>query len=97
MKTILTTAAAMVLAGCVTVSATDQPQVAGAGSCSNEGLAQFTGRQASQQLGAEMLRVSGARTLQWINPGEMVTMDFRADRLRVHLTQQGQVERAICG
>ena len=44
-----------------------------------------------------MQRVSGARILQWVGHGMMVTMEFSPDRLRVYLTADNRVERANCG
>lgn len=44
-----------------------------------------------------MIAVSGARTLQWVAAGSMVTMDFRADRVRVYLDEQNRVQRVSCG
>jgi hypothetical protein len=65
--------------------------------CRGEALGQFTGRPATQELGAEMLRVSGARIIRWVAHGMMITMDFSAERLTVHLTPDNRVERASCG
>ncbi len=65
--------------------------------CSNDGLDRFVGRQASQELGAEMVRTSGARTLRWVPPGTMVTMEFSPERLTVHLDEAGRVQSARCG
>jgi len=65
--------------------------------CNGEGLGRFIGQPATQALGAEMLRVSGARTIRWVAHGMMVTMDFSPQRLTVFLTQDGRVERANCG
>ena len=65
--------------------------------CSGESLGQFAGRPATQELGAEMLRVSGARIIRWVAHGMMVTMDFSPERLTVHLTPDNRVERATCG
>ena len=65
--------------------------------CRTEGLAAFAGREATSDVGAEILRVSGARTLQWVQPGMMVTMEFRADRVRVWLAPGNRIERAACG
>ena len=67
------------------------------GTCNGAGLAGFIGQPASQQLGADMLRVSGARTIRWVAHGMMVTMDFSPQRLTVQLTADGRVERANCG
>jgi hypothetical protein len=88
-------AAALVLGGCVSVAA-QEPAVLD-GECRNEPLAQFAGQEASQQLGADILRASGAKALQWINPGQAVTMDFRSERVRVTLDASGRVESARCG
>ena len=81
------------LAACATSPA---PPASG-GACRNDDLAQFAGRPASQALGAEMQRVSGARVLQWVADGMMVTMDFSPERLRVFLTADNRVERVSCG
>lgn len=37
------------------------------GTCNAEGLARFAGQPATQELGAEMLRVSGARIIRWVS------------------------------
>ena len=89
-------APALLLCACVSVGA-EEPAMMGEGECRNESLGQFVGQQATQQLGADILRVSGAKLLQWINPGQMVTMDFRSDRVRVTLDANGKVEAARCG
>lgn len=84
------------LAACAAVAAQESP-VVGAGECRNEGLERFTGEPATAEVAAEMMRVSGARALQWIAQGTMVTMEFRADRLRVNLDASNRIERARCG
>jgi hypothetical protein len=65
--------------------------------CRGESLGQFTGRPATQELGAEMLRVSGARIIRWVAHGMMITMEFSPERLTVQLTPDNRVERANCG
>jgi hypothetical protein len=86
----------LTLAACATAPA--PPAVAGPGAtCRNEGLAAFVGKPATKELGAQMLATSGARALRWVEKGMMVTMDFRDDRLTVHLDAANRVERAICG
>lgn len=64
--------------------------------CDGSNIQQFVGREASSALAAEMLRVSGARTIRWVQPGMMVTMEFRADRLTVFLDSNNRVERISC-
>jgi len=77
----------------------DEPPVMGEppASCRPAGLASFTGQPATQELGTRMLAASGARVLRWVADGMMVTMDFRGDRLTVHLDRNNRVERASCG
>jgi hypothetical protein len=84
--------------GCTTITPGDEvPEAGGGGACRTEPLAGLVGRPATQQLGAEALRLSGARTLRWIRPGDMVTMDYRTDRLNVHLDANNRTERFACG
>lgn len=89
---------ALALAACAT-AVPPEPRVIGAGGslCRPEGLGRFVGQPATQALGAEMLRVSGARILRWVGHGMMITMDFSPERLTVHLTADNRVERANCG
>ena len=65
--------------------------------CSGVALASMVGRAWSESLRPEALRRSGARAARLIRPGDMVTMDFRSDRLNVHLTGEGRIERFDCG
>jgi hypothetical protein len=67
------------------------------GTCHNEALGQFTGQPASQELGARMLRESGARIIRWVPKGSMVTMEYSAERVTVLLDGANRVERASCG
>jgi hypothetical protein len=57
----------------------------------------MVGQVATQALGTEAVRASGARTMRWIRPGEAVTMDYRTDRLNMHLDAQNRVTRITCG
>ena len=65
--------------------------------CDADGLGNLIGRAATRELGEEALRRSGARTLRWIRPGDVVTMDYRLDRLNIHLDARGRVARFACG
>jgi hypothetical protein len=86
----------LALAACAAVPV--DPVVAEpAGACRNEALAAFVGQPATQALGTRMLAASGARVLRWVARGMMVTMEFRADRVTVHLDAANRVERASCG
>lgn len=67
------------------------------GACRNEGLDRFVGQSASAATGAELLKLSGARTLRWGAPGMAMTMDFRADRLTVSYDEKMTITSARCG
>ena len=92
---LLAAAASLLTLACATVAA-EQPGD-GAASCAADRLQPLIGQPASEELGAQALRRSGARALRWIRPGDMVTMDYRPDRLNVHLDSRGRVERFVCG
>jgi hypothetical protein len=85
--------AALALAGCATAA----PPPALSGQCHVDNLGDLVGRPADAALGADAMRRSGASRLRWIRPGDMVTMDYSAGRLNVHLDAQGRVEHFACG
>ncbi|UUR09410.1 I78 family peptidase inhibitor [Sphingomonas glaciei] len=95
MKFALLGLGAPLLTACATIS--PAAPATGGGTCSNDGLQQFVGQPATADLGARVLSTSGAKTLQWVAAGMMVTMDFRADRVRVYLDEQNRVQRLSCG
>jgi hypothetical protein len=65
--------------------------------CKADGLDDLIGKPGSSGLAAEALKRSGAATLRWIQPGMAVTMDFRQDRLDIHLDDKNVVTRITCG
>ena len=91
--------AAILMAGCATAEPEAVPPVAGTAphACRQFSSDTFVGREATAELGAEFQRVSGARVIRWIQPGIVVTMDFREDRLTVRLDERNRVQSASCG
>ena len=65
--------------------------------CQSAGLERFAGQSATSAVGAEILRVSNAAVLRWVQPGMMVTMEYRADRVTVWLAAGNRIERVSCG
>jgi hypothetical protein len=65
--------------------------------CNAGRVQSLVGREATSALGAEALRLSGARTIRWIPPGAMVTMDYREDRLNIELDGRNRVTQLRCG
>ena len=88
----LIAALALSLPACAT-TATEAPTAG----CRAEAAAALVGRPGTAALGGEALRLTGARRLRWIRPGDMVTMDYSPERLNVHLDGEGRVERLACG
>ena len=90
--------AALLLTGCTTnIDATPVAGETPGFACRGDSLTSYAGQPATTELGAQMLRQTGARHLRWVAKGMMVTMDFRADRLTVYLDEANRVERASCG
>ncbi|WP_311268709.1 I78 family peptidase inhibitor [Sphingobium sp. WCS2017Hpa-17] len=73
------------------------PPAAAEGPCRNDGLDRFTGQKASAEVGAALLKASGAKTLRWGGPGMAMTMDFRPDRLTVSYDEAMVITSARCG
>jgi Flp pilus assembly protein TadD len=90
---------ALSLAGCAGANGqgpTTPPAVA-EGPCKNDGLDSFVGQKASAEVGAALLKASGAKTLRWGGPGMAMTMDFRPDRLTVSYDDAMAITSARCG
>jgi len=88
-------------AGCMPVEMRDgahdvaTPTPPGA-TCKIEALGDLVGKRASDARADVMLARSGARTLRWIAPNDVVTMDFRNDRLNVYVDGASRIERFTC-
>ena len=67
------------------------------GACDAAGTESLVGRPASAELAAEAQQRSGARTVRWLQPGQIVTMEYRAGRLNIHLDARNRVESFACG
>ncbi|HEX8309638.1 MAG TPA: I78 family peptidase inhibitor [Allosphingosinicella sp.] len=85
---------ALLASGCATATAPAEPE---AGKCDSSKAQALIGRSRSAETGTEALRLSGARSLRWIAPGTMVTMDYREDRLNLRVDPAGKVVKADCG
>ncbi len=88
-------AGSLMMLGLVAACATVPDQSLGA--CNADPLSNLVGRQASAGLGAEAMRRSKATRLRWIQPGDVVTMDYSESRLNIHLDSRNRVERIVCG
>lgn len=65
--------------------------------CRDEQVENYVGRPADQDVGNDLLRLSDAKTLQWLHKGTITTMEYREDRLKVWLGLDNRIERVSCG
>ena len=91
---IIATLPLLLIAACATSPVASQPAES---VCRSEALGQFIGRQASRELGHEMMLASRARVIRWVPLGGAVTMDFSPARLTVQLDGANRVQSANCG
>ena len=65
--------------------------------CHTDTLKVLEGRPGSAVLASQALDLSGARVVRWLRPGDVATMDYRADRLNIKLTHGNAVKSFACG
>jgi hypothetical protein len=65
--------------------------------CQTAGTDQFIGAAGTSESGAAIMRASHAAVLRWAPPGYMLTMDYREDRVTVHLDATNTVTEIKCG
>ena len=93
----LIAALALILPACATTPRIDAGPKPGAGLCNAAAARALAGRTATPELAAEALRLTGAQQLRVIEPGMVVTMEYSAERLNIHVGPDGRVERLACG
>lgn len=65
--------------------------------CTAEGLESLIGKKRSAATERAARLGSGASAIRWITPDMMVTMDYREDRLNIHLGTDGRIGSVRCG
>ncbi|KXS39873.1 MAG: hypothetical protein AWU55_248 [Halomonadaceae bacterium T82-2] len=65
--------------------------------CDADALADWTGRDYRDALTPRARERSGAEQVRVIRPGQGYTMDYRPDRLNLHLDEHGRIVGADCG
>jgi hypothetical protein len=84
-------------AACTTASADVPAAPTLQGQCDAEKARALVGQPASTELAAEAQRLSGAGTVRWLRPGQIITMEYRADRLNIVLDSENRVTEIRCG
>jgi hypothetical protein len=90
-------AATVAVAGCTPVEMrgahpSDAPHV-----CKAEPVQDYVGRPGEAGAIEGVRRASGAKSVRVVRPGEMVTVDFRADRVTVTVDGHRIITRIVCG
>ncbi|MBB4067407.1 I78 family peptidase inhibitor [Gellertiella hungarica] len=84
---------ALVISGC---SADGASTSLAAGQCNSEVARGLVGKE--RPTDAEAMQLTGSKTVRQIQPGDMVTQDFRKDRVTIETDPaSGLVVRATCG
>lgn len=90
----------MMLGGCMApeTSATETlPPTAPSGECDATSSQSLVGQKATKELGAQVLKNSGARIFRWLAPGTVVTMEYNGVRVNVAYDEQMIVTSINCG
>jgi hypothetical protein len=94
----LVLAAPALLAACSTAPApTPVHGVTPGHACNAAGTEQFIGQPGTSETGAAIVHATNAAVLRWAPPGYMLTMDYREDRVTVHLGPDGKITEIKCG
>ncbi|WP_033074467.1 I78 family peptidase inhibitor [Sphingopyxis sp. MWB1] len=95
---LIAAAAALPLAGCAGgYAATDPVTPPAPATCNADAVQSFVGQTATADVGAAILKASGARTLRWGPPRSAMTMDYREDRVNVTYDDSNKIEKITCG
>lgn len=96
---LLAIAAVLPLAACTQekppVESTPPPPAAM--TCSADAAASFVGQTASADVGAAIVKATGARTLRWGPPRSAMTMDYRQDRVNILYDDAYKITQVTCG
>ncbi len=95
MKYLLLVATPLLLTGCMD-DGPGRPLPPGA-QCDAGPVQRFVGAPFQPQFAQQAKRMSRARTVRVIRPGQAVTMDFRGDRLNVEIDERNRIRALRCG
>lgn len=88
--------ATFTLSACATTGGEEPASSPTQAECKAEAGQSFVGQKATGEVGAALIKATGARTLRWVPPRTAVTMDFRPDRLTVSYDDDMVIERVSC-
>lgn len=88
--------AVALLGGCA-MSATDKPVEVGRGDCSAEAAQSLVGQQGTPAIAQRAMTLTRSKTMRWLRPNMIMTMDYRSDRLNITLDDSDRITRINCG
>jgi len=99
---LVTLLAAAVLAGCSSSGGTSKASepVAAAttdGRCDASGADFAVGKPASADLLEQARKASGSQLARILKPTDVITLEYRSERLNMHVDDKGVVSRVNCG
>lgn len=100
LPSLLVIAAALSLAACAT--ATDPMRTGGPYppqevQCDADRARWAIGREATEQVVEEVRAATMSRSVRVIHPGQVVTMDYRDDRVNLHVNERNAITSITCG
>ncbi|MFB9866002.1 I78 family peptidase inhibitor [Vreelandella sulfidaeris] len=75
----------------------NNPRAEGAVECDIAAIQYAVGESFEETSEAKLQRESDARHVRVLHPGDVATMDYRSDRLNIHLNDQEVIEELRCG
>ncbi|NQD74356.1 I78 family peptidase inhibitor [Pseudomonas sp. CM27] len=97
-----TLAVAAVLAGCSTGGSAGggkapESPAGNDGRCEASGADFAIGKQGSAELLEQARKASGSQMARILKPHDVVTLEYRSERLNLNVNEQGTVTRVNCG
>jgi len=91
--------AALTMIGCSPVppAGADQPPIHDEGACDASKAQLLVGEPASSEAAAKAQQLTGAGVVRWLQPGQVVTMEYRSDRLNLVLDEANRITAIRCG
>jgi len=93
--------AAAILVGCSSGGSTSKaPEPVAAntdGRCEASGAGFAVGKPASAELLEQARKASGAQLARILKPTDVITLEYRSERLNLHADDKGVVSRVNCG
>lgn len=74
-----------------------QPMASASTPCGADKVARFVGQDDRPNMRILLRAPVGHDRIRWIKPGDVITQDYRADRLNVIFDEQGRVAAVRCG